>query len=662
MGAWLGRDMVSGGGVSGGGVSGGGVSGGGAAVVWEPDPKEAASSAMGQLQARHGAADYASLHRWSVEHPELFWREAWDDLGIVGSAGETAREGEGLLGTRFYPEAQLNVVDTLLAGPGDDVVIVGVTEDGHRCERTRDEVRGEAAAVAAALRASGVQPGDRVVAWTPNSVEAAAYALGALSIGAVVSTASPDFGPAGLVDRFGQIEPLVLMLSSGYQYGGRWIDCLDRLPEVLAGLPSVRTVIVVGGGASDHPSWDDWLAPHRGAVLAPVALPFAHPGFILFSSGTTGRPKCIVHSAAGVLLKVLSEQAYHLDIRDQDRVMYFTTCGWMMWNWLLCALACNACIVLYDGNPGYPTMSRLFEIAASEQVTFLGLSAKFIDATRKSGIRPIDDSDLSTLRTVASTGSPLGPDGFDFIHDSVSSTAHLASISGGTDICGCFVLGVPTEPVRRGEIQAPALGLDILVLADDGTPALTGETGELVCRTPFPSIPLGFWGDDDGSRLRAAYFERFPGVWAHGDFIVHTHGGGYEILGRSDATLNANGVRIGTAEIYRIVEGFDEVTESLAVGQAWDGDTRVILFVTIAQAAVLDDDLIARIRLALRTQASPRHVPAVIVVAPELPRTRSNKLAELAVSDTVNGRVVRDASALANADSLRWFADWASRG
>ena len=657
MGAWLGRGMESGV-----GADSVGADSVGAAVLWEPDPATAASSAIARLQARHDAPDYRALHRWSVEQPELFWRDAWDDLGIIGTAGDTTCQGEGILGTRFFPEARLNVVDTLLAGPADDLVLVGITEGGQRRELTRGEVRSEAAAVASALRSAGVQPGDRVAAWTPNVIEAAIYALGALSIGAVVSTASPDFGPAALIDRFGQIEPVVLMVASGYEYAGRWIDCVDRLPEVLAGLPTVRTVVVVGPETNDHVTWESWLAPHRGAMLAPVPLSFAHPGFILFSSGTTGRPKCIVHSAAGVLLKVLSEQAYHLDIRAQDRVLYFTTCGWMMWNWLLCGLARGARIVLYDGNPGFPTMSRLFEIAAAEQLTFLGLSAKFIDATRKSGIRPGDEADLSHLRTVASTGSPLGPDGFDFIHDAISPTAHLASISGGTDICGCFVLGVPTEPVRRGEIQAPALGLDVVVLSDDGSPAPAGHTGELVCRTPFPSIPLGFWGDADGSRLHDAYFDRFPGVWAQGDFVVRTPAGGYEILGRSDATLNANGVRIGTAEIYRIVESFDAVAEALAVGQAWDGDTRVVLFVTMAAGAELDDELRAGIRSALRAQASPRHVPAVIAAVPELPRTRSNKLAELAVGDTVNGRVVRDASALANAGALQWFADWTAAG
>ena len=618
-----------------------------------------AGSVLADLIARHGMTDFRQLHAWSVAHPDVFWREAWDDLGIVGDPGDVVVEGEGLLGTRFFPQARLNVVDTLLAGDPDSVAMVGIAEDGGRRELTVAQARAEAAAVAGALRASGVGEGDRIAAWTPNTIEAALFALGALSIGAVVSTASPDFGPVGVIDRFGQVEPAVLMLASGYSYGGRSIDCLARLPEILAGLPTVATVVVVGDEAAGHVTWDTWLAPHRGLPLEPVQLPFSHPGFILFSSGTTGRPKCIVHSAAGVLLKVLSEQAFHLDVRPGDRVMYFTTCGWMMWNWLLCGLGRRATIVLYDGNPGYPTLDRLFAIADTEQLTFLGLSAKFIDTVRKSGLRPAGLHDLTRLRTIASTGSPLSPDGFDFVQQDVSPSAHLASISGGTDICGCFVAGVPTEPVHRGEIQGPALGLDVTVLGEAGGDIPVGELGELVCRTPFPSVPLGFVGDDDGARLRSAYFDRFPGVWAHGDFAERTASGGFVIHGRSDATLNANGVRIGTAEIYRIVEGFDEVAEALAVGQAWDDDTRIVLFVTLEPGAELDDDLTARIRQELRGQASPRHVPSVIAAAPELPRTRSNKIAELAVADTVNGRPVRDTSALANASSLDWFATWA---
>jgi acetoacetyl-CoA synthetase len=611
-----------------------------------------------------GLPDFSALHRWSVDHPDEFWAQAWTELGIVGEPGSLVMDGEGFGATQFFPAARLNVVDTLLAGPEHDVVLIALAEGGSRMEFDRGALRAQVAACAEAFRTAGVSSGDRVAAWTPNNAEAAIFAMGALAIGAIISTASPDFGPTGIIERFGQVEPLVLMLSSHYEYSGRTFSCIDRLPEVLAGLPSVRTVVVVGEDPSDHAtsgyvSWSDWLAPHQGSGLAPVPLPFDHPGFILFSSGTTGRPKCIVHSAAGVLLKVLTEQVWHLDIRAGDRALYFTTCGWMMWNWLLYGLGTGATIVLYDGSPAHPAIDRLFTIAEAEELTFLGLSAKLIDSMRKSGVRPGDDHDLSALRTVASTGSPLSRKAFDFVYDAVSASVHLASISGGTDICGCFVAGVPTEPVHRGEIQGPVLGMDVSVFADDGVVAAPGATGELVCRAPFPSVPLGFWGDADGSRLRSSYFVRFPGVWAQGDFAIRTPSGGFEILGRSDATLNANGVRIGTAEIYQIVEGFAEVSEALAVGQAWDDDTRVVLFVTLAPGAELDETLEGLVRAALREQASPRHVPATIVAAPELPHTRSNKLAELAVADTVNGRTVRDTTALANPESLAWFADWA---
>jgi acetoacetyl-CoA synthetase len=631
----------------------------GSGVIWSPDPVAARQTALGTLVRRRGLQDFAALHRWSVEHPDQFWAQAWTELGIVGEPGPVAVGGEGFGSARFFPAARLNVVDTLLAGPEHDVVLIAMDEGGTRVELDRGAMRAQVAACAEALRAAGVGAGDRVAAWTPNTAEAAVFALGALAIGAIVSTASPDFGPTGIIERFGQVEPVVLMLSAHYEYSGRAFSCIDRLADVLAGLPSVRTVVVVGDDPAGHTAWTDWLAPHLGTPLVAVPLPFAHPGFILFSSGTTGRPKCIVHSAAGVLLKVLSEQVWHLDVRSGDRVLYFTTCGWMMWNWLICGLGTGAAVVLYDGSPAYPEIDRLFGIAESEALTFLGLSAKFIDSVRKSGLRPADGHDLSALRTVASTGSPLSREGFDFVYSAVSPSIHLASISGGTDICGCFVAGVPTEPVHRGEIQGPALGMDVAVFTDDGSLAAPGETGELVCRAPFPSVPVGFWGDEDGSRLQSAYFDRFPGVWAHGDFVIRTPSGGFEILGRSDATLNANGVRIGTAEIYRIVEGFDEVSESLAVGQAWDDDTRVVLFVTLAEGVELDEALAGRMRAALREQASPRHVPAVIVAAPALPRTRSNKLAELAVADTLNGRPVRDTSALANPESLAWFSDWA---
>ena len=614
---------------------------------------------MARLQAQLGGADFAAVHAWSVGEPDAFWRRAWQDCGMVGDPGERAVVGSGFFGTSFFPDARLNVVDTLLAGPEDAETLVGIVEDGSRRSFTRAELRDRVAAVAAALASEGVGPSDRVAAWIPNIPEAAIFALGALSIGAVVSTASPDFGPVGVIDRFGQIEPAVLLVAKGYSYAGREIDCLERVPEILAGLPSVRRVVVVGGDGSVGPAWDTWLAPHEGRALAPTPLPFDHPGFILFSSGTTGKPKCIVHRAAGVLLKVLSEQVYHLDIRSGDRVFYYTTCGWMMWNWLLCGLGTGATVVLYDGSPVHPSPDRLFALAESERLTFLGVSAKFLDSARKAGLRPGASFDLASVRTIASTGSPLSPEAFDFVLDEVAPHAHLSSMSGGTDICGCFVIGVATLPVVRGEIQGPALGMAVDIFDEAGRHVPDGTKGDLVCSAAFPSQPLGFWGDPDGVRYRAAYFDTFPGVWAHGDFIARTGAGGYVIYGRSDATLNANGVRIGTAEIYRVVEQFDEVLESMAVAQSWDSDTRVVLFVVLRPGRVLDDPLRTGIARAIRAQASPRHVPSVIVQVPELPRTKSNKIAELAVTDAVNDRPVRDTASLANPEVLGWFREWA---
>ena len=610
---------------------------------------------MHRAITRHGFANFRELHRWSIENPNDFWREAWDELGLVGVRGELTSHGGGFEGTEWFPDARLNIVDTLLAGDPSFVALIAHAEDSPRRSLTLGELRADVAACASALHASGVQVGDRVVAWTPNVVEAVIFALGALSIGAVVSTASTDFGPAALVDRFGQIEPIVLLASASSRYGGKEIPLADSIAQVVSELPTLTTIVVIG--ASDaHTTWEEWLSPHHGSELLPTALPFNHPGFILFSSGTTGRPKCIVHSAAGVLLKVLSEQGYHLDVRPGDTMLYATTCGWMMWNWLLCGLGRGATIVLCDGSPGYPDISRLWAIAHEERLTFLGVSAALIDSWRRAAIEPRHNFDLSALRTIASTGSPLAATGYDWVADAVSADVTVASIAGGTDLCGCLVLGVDTEPVVRGEIQGPALGLDVTVLRSDGSEAAVSEEGELVCRTPFPSIPLMFWGDDDGSRRHSAYFGRFPGIWAHGDYARRTPSGGFEILGRLDATLNVNGVRIGTAEIYRVVLSIPGVLEAMAIEQPDRDSARVVLFVIVDQP--LNDEMEVLIRTTLRTQASPRHVPAIIVDVPELPRTRSGKMTELAVADIVTGRPERDTSSLANPECLQWFRAW----
>ena len=609
-----------------------------------------------RLSDRHDHSSFRETHQWSSDNPGEFWLEAWSDLGIVGDPGPSAMAGRGFSDTQWFPQARLNVVNTLLAGNPDDEVLVALTEDEPRRSFTREHLRTEVAACAAALQASGVSAGDRVAAWMPHVPETVIFALGALTIGAIVSTASTDFGPSALVDRFGQIEPTVLLVPARSTYAGKVADHESPLEEILDRLPSVQTLVVAGGSGS-RLNFEDWLAPHRGAQLTPVDLPFDHAGFILFSSGTTGKPKCIVHRAAGVLLKVLSEQGYHLDVRPGDRMLYATTCGWMMWNWLVMGLGRGATIVLVDGSPGYPDLGRLWSITAGEKVSFLGVSAALLDTWRKAELSPSDYGSLENVRTIASTGSPLGPEGYDWVAESLSPDVVVASIAGGTDLCGCLVLGVATEAVRRGEIGGPALGLDVTVVDSEGHQVLAGVEGELVCRTPFPSTPLHFWGDADGARMNSAYFDRFPGIWAHGDFAKTTPDGGFVILGRLDATLNAKGVRIGTAEIYRVVQSIPGLLDSLAVAQPHDGDSRIVLFVVTTDE--LDEALESRIRRELRSQASPRHVPSLIVRAPAVPRTRSGKMTELAVADIVAGRKERDTSSLANPESLEWFRRWA---
>lgn len=627
--------------------------------LWKPPVDSGA--AMRRWFLASGTDTYDDAHRVSTEDLDAFWSWAWDECGIVGSKGEPITSGDGVLETRFFPDASLNVVDTLLAGEPGDEAVVGVDEAGSRRSWTRGQLRQDVAAVAEAMRAAGVEPGDRVAAWTPNVPETLIWALGALSVGAVVSTASTDFAAPGVVDRFGQIEPVLLLVGADYTYGGRSFDQRPQVRAALEELTTVQQVIVLGEPAQDWPtparSWDQWVEPFRGAQLLTLPVAFDHPGFILFSSGTTGAPKCIVHSGAGVLLKDVTEQRVHLDIRPGDRVCYFTTCGWMMWNWLVMALGTGATVVLYDGQPMYPQADRLLELARSEELTFLGVSAKYVESLRGADVR-WESAALPYLRTIASTGSPLAAELFEYLYEAIAPKAHVASISGGTDICGCFVLGVPTEPVYAGAIQGPALGMDIQVFDDNGRPCPTGARGELVCTTPFPSRPLGFWGDD-GRRFRASYFERFLGVWAHGDFIARTDEGGFVIHGRSDATLNSQGVRIGTAEIYRIVDALDFISESIVVGQRQGLDTRIVLFVVTRQGAELTGEMRSEIARALRQQASPRHVPAEIVQVPAVPRTITGKLAELAVTDIVNGDPVRNTSGLTNPRDLEPFHQWA---
>jgi len=616
--------------------------------LWEPTLR--GDTAIEKLQSDKGFDSYSSLHEWSVKNPGEFWSRAWDDNHLIGEKGSTFyRPGSDFISSHFFPEARLNVAENLLAhGDADAVAIVSILENGERSEVTWSELRILVSATAAAMRAEGVVTGDRVVAWVPNITEAVIYGLGALSIGAVVSTASPDFAPHAVEDRFGQIEPKIFLAADGYNYNGKYFDCKEKSAEIEKLLPTLVKTIRVS-------QFQEWIEPFIGAEAVFERLPFEHPGFVLFSSGTTGKPKCITHTGAGVMLKAQSEMLYQFNISKGEKVFFFTTCGWMMWNWLFMALGRGATIVLFDGAPMAPTPSRLFDIAQDEKLDFFGVSAKFIDSAHKEGLVPAKSHNLSSIKTIGSTGSVLSPESFDYVYSSIKSDVHLASLSGGTDICGCFLAGIPTQPVYRGELQGPCLGMATDVFNSNGESAAMDEKGELVCTVPFPSKPIGFWADQNHAKYKAAYFEGFPGVWTHGDFASKSVTGGFTLFGRSDATLNSKGVRIGTAEIYRVVEAFPQIQEAMAVSQDWENDTRVILFVVVKAGQDFNGTVEKEIKTALRNQASPRHVPDLIVVAPELPRTKSNKLVELAVTDVINGREVRNRDALANPDSLDWF-------
>ena len=610
-------------------------------------------------------SDYPSLHRFSIDRPQDFWRSMWEFGGLLGTMGERVIESSGeMFGTRYFPDARLNFTENMLRRDDDTPAIVFNGEGQRRRTLTFAGLRREVTGFAAALQAAGVRPGDRVAGYIPNMPEAIVAALGAAAIGAVWSSCSPDFGVQGVLDRFGQIEPRVLVAADGYFYGGKTHDCLSRLTEVVSHLPSVIRTIVVPyvdeAPALDRVPhgmlWAEFTSGGSGSAFAFEPHPFNHPLYILYSSGTTGIPKCIVHGAGGTLIQHLKEHQLHCDVHQGDRVFYFTTCGWMMWNWLVSVLASQATILLYDGSPFHPDGNVLFDFADETGMTLFGTSAKFIDAVHKAGLAPIRTHDLASTRTMTSTGSPLSAESFDFVYEKIKRDLHLASISGGTDIISCFVGGNPIAPVWRGEIQALALGMCVDVFDGDGK-SVRGRKGELVCTAPFPSMPVCFWNDPDRRRYRAAYFERYPGVWHHGDYVEITEHDGMIIYGRSDAVLNPGGVRIGTAEIYRQVEQLDEVVESLVIGQRWENDERVVLFVRLRDGRQLDDDLVARIKRRIRENTTPRHVPSRIVQVQEIPRTKSGKIVELAVRDVVHGRVVQNREALANPEALEQFRD-----
>ncbi|MBK8085142.1 MAG: acetoacetate--CoA ligase [Devosia sp.] len=633
-------------------------------VLWRPGAERIAASRLARFAEAAGfaAEDYAGLHAWSVREPEAFHARLWEDLGIVGERGARAVELDAdPRRVRFFPDARLNYAENLLADPDDRPALIACRDDGTRRELTRLELSDLVSRMVQALHGHGIGPGDRIAAIVTNDIESIALYLAAAAIGAIWASCSPDFGPDGASDRLNQVEPKLLFAVFGYGYAGKQLDTRASINAVAAA-DSVRHVVILGdagpdaGFAKPHSTLDDWLGPHAPGPIAYHRQAFDAPMVILFSSGTTGKPKCIIHTAGGLLVQHRKEHALHCDLRPGDRLFYYTTCGWMMWNWLISGLASGATLVTFDGNPAHPHPARLPDLIDAERITHFGTSAKYIDACLKAGLVPRQTHGLESLRVILSTGSPLLPQGFDHIYRDWKADVHLASISGGTDICACFLGGVPTLPVRCGELQAALLGLDVAAFDAEGR-EVAGKPGELVCRNAHLSMPVGFWDDPDGRRYGAAYFGRFPGVWAHGDLVEVRPSGGLVIHGRSDTTLNPGGVRIGTAEIYRQVETIPDVLESICIGQDWQGDQRIVLFVRLRSGAALTDDLAATIRSRIRKGATPRHVPARIIAVAEIPRTRSGKISETAVRDTVHGRAIANTTALANPECLASFRD-----
>jgi acetoacetyl-CoA synthetase len=640
--------------------------------IWSPSPERIARAKLTRfmrfVRERYHAPvpDYPALHRWSIEFPENFWSALWDfgEVRAQTRATQILEDGNRMPGARWFIDARFNYAENLLRRDGDTPAIIFLNERGQRRQLSWRELRQQTARVADGLRAAGVQPGDRVAGYLPNIPETVIAMLAATSLGAVWSSCSPDFGPSGVIDRFGQITPKVLFAADGYRYAGKTLDCMTTVREVKQKIPGIEHVVLVPY-LSERPALDtidravafgDFGSD--GAQLSFAQLPFDHPAFILYSSGTTGVPKCIVHGAGGALLQQLKEHTLHSDMGPDDRYFYYTTCGWVMWNALAGGLATGATIVLFDGAPLLPDPRVLWRMAHDERITIFGTSPRFLVASEQAEIRPRREFELGALRTIISTGSPLNPSSYRYVYREVKPDVLLASITGGTDLMACFGGGCPIQSVYEGEIQSLSLGMKTEVYDDEGE-ALHGQQGELVCSAPFPSVPIGFWGDAGGTRLHATYFARYPNVWCHGDLATITSRGGLVVHGRSDTVLNPGGVRIGTAEIYRQVEKIEEVAESIAIAQQWQGDVRVVLFVRLREGVALDASLRDKIRNTIRGNTTPRHVPAKIVQAPDLPRTINGKLVELAVRETVHGRPVKNLDALANPQALDFFKDLA---
>ncbi|PWU28606.1 acetoacetate--CoA ligase [Pseudomonas sp. RW407] len=641
--------------------------------LWTPSAERIAATRLDafrrQVNQRHGLelADYPALHAWSVEHREAFWQAIVDgfDVRFHSPPRTVLEEGPQMPDARWFPGATLNFAEHLLRRRDGATAVVAIGEDGSRESLSHAELAAQVAGLQRALRDAGVGMGDRVAAFMPNTWQTLVGMLAATSLGATWSSCSPDFGTQGVIDRFGQIEPRVLIACAGYRYAGKVLDLTGKLNEILAQLPSLQELVLVPyarpeARATDCKSaarvtlWDDFYQGGGEPWFTPV--PFAHPLYILYSSGTTGVPKCIVHGTGGVLLQHLKEHALHTDLHPGDVLFYYTTCGWMMWNWLASGLAVGARLVLYDGSPFHPGPERLVDLIDAEGINVFGTSAKYIAALEKAGVRPAQTHHLDSLRTMLSTGSPLAHESFDYVYRDIKADLCLSSISGGTDIVSCFALGNPTAPVWRGELQCKGLGMAVEVWDDDGKRLRSGK-GELVCTRHFPSIPVGFRNDPRGEKLHDAYFATFPGIWAHGDYAEETAHGGLVIHGRSDAVLNPGGVRIGTAEIYRQVEKVDEVLESIAIGQDWQGDVRVVLFVRLREGVQLDEALQEKIRRTIRANTTPRHVPAKIIAVADIPRTLSGKIVELAVRNVVHGRPVKNTDALTNPQALELYRD-----
>ncbi len=643
-----------------------------AKLLWRPSTERVRQTNMLRFMAcvnqKYGEQieDYASLYDWSVNNIREFWASWWDFVDIIASApySQVIDDLSKMPGAKWFSGAKLNFAENLLRYRDERKAIIFYGEDRVRRQMTYSQLYAEVAHIACALKDAGVQVGDRIAGFMPNMPETIIAMLAAASIGAIWSSCSPDFGIKGVLDRFGQIEPKILFTADSYFFKGKKLDCLGRIADILKQLPSIQRLVVVpyagnGNAASEIQMaelFDDFKSKENSPKIDFLQLPFDHPLYVMYSSGTTGLPKCMVQSAGGILLNHLKELILHTDLKRDDTIFYFTTCGWMMWNWLTSSLAVGATIVLYDGNPFHPDPARLWQIAQQEGINIFGTSAGYLTALQNTGLEPGKTFDLGALRTVLSTGSPLSADGFEYVYRSIKSDVQLSSISGGTDLNGCFVLGNPMGPVYAGQLQCRGLGLNVEAFNEKGQPIIN-QQGELVCTAPFPSMPIYFWDDPEGEKYYHAYFDVYPNIWRHGDFIEITENGGVTIYGRSDATLNPGGVRIGTADIYRIVEKVDEVVDSIVIGQSWNNDIRIVLFVKLQSGVSLSDEIKNKIVTSIRSGASPRHVPAKIIAVPEIPYTLNMKKVELAVKKTVHGQPVTNKDALANPDVLEYFSN-----